>query len=165
MKILRYLLGFIISFIFLVLFVPIWMDSYKNSDAYSVQKTIIEALNDGFKRTDPIDVENIGGIGWETVCFISYELNGIDVSDGLDIPVRYMKIPRKTFSQVANDYFTEFKSSRYGLVFFSTDQKILVAVVLKDSEPVPASECHSAKGLMLHHSNGKHGRSLVLKHE
>lgn len=159
MKSIKYLTVFI-TLCLLPIFVFDIYDHYKHKQAYDAKKTIIEVLESGFKEQKSIELDNIGNINWEQICFISYELNGIDVSDGLDIPVRYLKIPRTAFSQVANEYYNEFKTSRYGLVFFSVEQKILVAISLKDAEKIPASECHNAKNLVLLNQVTPQGRLL-----
>lgn len=148
MKILKYLAIFLILCLVFILIYNVY-DFYKNRTAYNVKNKIIETFTSGFNEQKPIELENLGGVEWEQVCFISYELNGIDVSNGLDIPVRYLKIPRAAFSQVANEHYNEFKGHRYGMVFYSLRQKILVAILLKDVQSLSPSECKSAKNLVL----------------
>lgn len=162
MKILKYVTLFIIFCFISILTFDVY-DHYKNSRAFDAKEKIIEIVNLGFEQQKPIELGSIGGINWEQVCFISYELNGIDVSDGLDIPVRYLKIPREHFSQIANEHYNDLsKTWRYGLVFFSRAQKTFVAISLEDSEKIPASECHDAKNLMLLNKMTSEGRLLTL---
>lgn len=157
MKALKYIAVFII---FTIIFEA--YNRFKNSEALETKSNIIEAINFGFKKKIPISLENIGGVSWDKVCFISYELNGIDVSDGLDIPVKYLKIPKHAFSQIANESYNEFVGNRAGLVFWSIKREMFVAIQLKDTGSIPAFDCHDAKDLTLLNQPTKDGHTLTL---
>lgn len=124
-------------------------DYYKNHQAFDVKDRIVKNINRSFLEQKPIELDRIGGVDWEQICFISYELNGNDVSDGLDIPFKYLKIPKNAFSQIANESYWEFEGGQYGLVFFTTKQKMFIAITLGDVNKTPYFECHEAKNLVL----------------
>lgn len=78
-------------------------DHYQNKQAYEVKRKILDVLSSDLEDQKTIELENIGGVEWEQVCFISYELNGYDSAHGLDIPIKYLKIPENAFSQIADE--------------------------------------------------------------
>lgn len=161
MKALKILVQIIIFCFILISTFGIY-DHYSNKQAYDVQEKIIATLDTGFNEQSSIKLTNIGGINWEKVCFISYELNGYDAAHGLDIPIKYLKIPSKSFSQIADETYTEFKGSEYGMVFWSLEHKIFVAIPLDDSAKVTAYECHDGKNLVLFNKVTPEGRVLNL---
>lgn len=160
MKSLKFLAKIII-FLVIVIFAFNAYDYYRNKQAYDVKEEIIKTLNTGFNEQKSIELENIGGMKWEQICFISYELNGIDVSNGLDIPVRYLKIPESAFSQIANESYNEFKGNEYGIAFWSLEHKMFVAILLKDAAKIPSYECHDAQNLVLLSQIKLEGRILT----
>jgi hypothetical protein len=105
----------------------------QDREAVLVKDQVAQTLSPLFWYDEDISLQNIGGISWDLVCLGTYEAKGIDVASAHWIAAQALKKEDRLISsyKVADEYYTELKGSRYGLVFISHASWLVVGTVFE----------------------------------
>lgn len=108
-------------------------DHVQDREAVLVKDQIAQTLSPLFWYDEDISLQNIGNISWDLVCLGTYEANGIDVASAKWIAAQALKKEDRLLSsyKVADAHYTEFKGSRYGLVFISHASLLVVGTAFE----------------------------------
>lgn len=91
---------------------------------------------------EQISVAELGQRQWTDICTVSYELKGMDVADAQDVVDQFSHNEHIT---VLNNYYSELKNNRNGIVFINFDNHTALGISLSDDYKVNEYTCLPAK--------------------
>lgn len=131
------------------------VEVYSNRRAFDVRGRINQAFAIGLKEGYIPPLRAVGGIEWDYICSGSYEARGIDVASTRWIAehafIRHIddKLQDLSGFDIADQTYTEFSGSEYGLVYVSVKEKLVVGTLFPDSVLLKSLGCVSAKDASL----------------
>ncbi|MEZ0261446.1 MAG: hypothetical protein ACAH80_10580 [Alphaproteobacteria bacterium] len=70
--------------------------------------------------------------GWDHICLTGFDQSGSSAADGLSIAKNMLKEINFSGFEVANKIYSDSEESRYGLIFISKEQKLVVVTAFKN---------------------------------
>lgn len=131
------------------------VEVYSNRRAFDVRERIDHVFAAGFKEGNIPSLAAVGGIEWDYICSGSYEARGIDVASTRWIAehafMRHIddKLQDLSGFDIADQTYTELSRSKYGLVYVSLKEKLVVGTRFPERMLLKSLGCVSAKDAAL----------------